>query len=171
MNGPSVCWMPRVWKPCWAGIEGLHPPPYYQSNTYKALPMDIDTEAEVLTLSISQIEDICSTLLREVFYASYELRFGKPSSELCRRVDSAEPLELKSWIPHITIAEKDEDIFVSELEYVLAQYVSSVAKRKLGRDLGKTFSLKELADRLRADNPLPALESDMRSPSERPLVK
>ena len=116
--------------------------------------MDMEEETDVMTLSVSQIEDICATLLREVFYASYELRFGKPSPDLCERVDSAAPLELKAWIPHIAIAEKDEDIFVSELEYALVQYVASVVNRKFGKDLGKSFRLKELADRLRADSAL-----------------
>ncbi len=69
--------------------------------------MGIEKEAEVVNLSILQIEEICASLLREVFYASYELRFGKPSPTLCERVDSAHPLELKAWIPHIAIAEKD----------------------------------------------------------------
>lgn len=64
------------------------------------------------------------------------------------------PLELKAWIPHIAIAEKDEDIFVSELEYAVVQYVASVVNRKFGKDLGKSFRLKELADRLRADSAL-----------------
>jgi outer membrane receptor for ferrienterochelin and colicin len=94
------------------------------------------------------IEEVVAAAMHDVFYNSYERKFGSPTADVIERAEKANSAELAEWIPNIVNARNVEDVFVSGLELTLALYVASVVKEKFGINIDSVHKLTDISDAL-----------------------
>lgn len=110
--------------------------------------MGQDDDIDALLAAHPALEKIIGAVMRDVFYTSFERRFGRPDDTVIERVKNANPAEIAEWMPNFVSARNIEDIFVSGIEYALAQYAATIVARNFGLDVGSVHRLAEVADAL-----------------------
>jgi hypothetical protein len=74
--------------------------------------MMIKHSRETLHLTIEQLNELMAVMLREIFLATFERRYGVPASDdIEKRVQAAHSMERKEWIPNRVAARHPEEIF------------------------------------------------------------
>lgn len=96
--------------------------------------------------SYNEIKTLIGAALTEVFYASFQRKFGSPSESIRQKVDHASEIDLMEWIPNFVDACKIEDLFISKFEYAISRFAAFVLKRDFNIDASEARSFAEVIE-------------------------